>query len=64
MVKTVSDEIREKYKYVFIDEYQDTNLIQEEIIRKITRNDNLFMVGDVKQSIYKFQISLWVIFFG
>lgn len=55
--KTVSDEIREKYKYVFIDEYQDTNLIQEEIIRKITRNDNLFMVGDVKQSIYKFRAS-------
>ena len=50
-------EIQDKYKYVFIDEYQDTNLIQEEIIRKITRKDNLFMVGDVKQSIYKFRAS-------
>lgn len=54
---SVMEEVRDKYKYVFIDEYQDTNLIQEEIIRRITRKDNLFMVGDVKQSIYKFRAS-------
>lgn len=48
--KTVSD----KYKYIFVDEYQDTNGVQEEIILKLSSN-NLFMVGDVKQSIYGFR---------
>lgn len=46
--------VRKKYKYVFVDEYQDTNGVQEEIISRIA-NDNLFMVGDVKQSIYGFR---------
>ena len=50
----VCAEIKGAYKYVFIDEYQDTNDIQEEIMAKITK-DNLFMVGDVKQSIYGFR---------
>lgn len=53
----VASEVRNKYKYVFVDEYQDTNLIQEELLKRITRPDNLFMVGDVKQSIYKFRAS-------
>ncbi|MBR2968229.1 MAG: UvrD-helicase domain-containing protein [Clostridia bacterium] len=52
------DEIRSavssRYEYVFADEYQDTNGVQEEILLKISR-DNLFMVGDVKQSIYAFR---------
>lgn len=47
-------EISSRYKYVFIDEYQDTNGVQNEIIKKIDRN-NAFMVGDVKQSIYGFR---------
>ena len=46
--------VKEKYKYIFVDEYQDTNGVQEEIISKIS-NDNVFMVGDVKQSIYGFR---------
>ena len=46
--------VKEKYKFVFVDEYQDTNGVQEEIICKIS-NDNVFMVGDVKQSIYGFR---------
>ena len=50
----VRNVIKEKYKYIFIDEYQDTNGVQEAIINKIA-NDNLFMVGDVKQSIYGFR---------
>ena len=50
----VCAEIKSAYKYVFIDEYQDTNDVQEEIMTKITL-DNLFMVGDVKQSIYGFR---------
>lgn len=45
---------REKYQEILIDEYQDSNLIQEFIMNKIS-NGNLFMVGDVKQSIYKFR---------
>ncbi len=48
---------REKFKYIFIDEYQDTNVIQEEIIGRIKRKDNLFMVGDIKQSIYRFRLA-------
>ncbi len=47
-------EIRNKYKYIFVDEYQDVNDVQEAIISKLD-NDNLFMVGDAKQSIYGFR---------
>ena len=59
VLQILSDEqiladIRARYKYVFVDEYQDVNGVQEEIITKIS-NDNLFMVGDVKQSIYGFR---------
>ena len=50
-----SDEIRAKYKYVFVDEYQDINPLQEEIIRLVSLGNNLFMVGDIKQSIYAFR---------
>lgn len=52
-----ADELREKFDYIFIDEYQDSNYLQEEIIRRIVRNNNLFMVGDVKQCIYKFRLA-------
>ena len=48
---------RDKYSYIFIDEYQDTSLLQEAIIGKIKRENNLFMVGDIKQSIYKFRLA-------
>ena len=51
----VSDEYRKKFNYIFIDEYQDSNYIQEAFIERIKRDNNLFMVGDVKQSIYKFR---------
>lgn len=47
-------EIKSKYQYIFVDEYQDTNGIQEAIITRIAA-DNLFMVGDLKQSIYGFR---------
>lgn len=50
----VREEVSSKYKYVFVDEYQDTNTVQEYIISRIS-NDNLFMVGDDKQSIYGFR---------
>ena len=48
-------EIRARYKLIFVDEYQDTNPVQEAIIRKLADGDNLFMVGDIKQSIYGFR---------
>lgn len=52
--ESVRNEILRKYKYVFVDEYQDINEAQEEIILRLSDN-NLFMVGDVKQSIYGFR---------
>ena len=53
----VAQTYREKFEYIFIDEYQDSNLIQEALIARIRRETNLFMVGDVKQSIYKFRLA-------
>ena len=47
--------VREKYKYIFVDEYQDTSDAQEAILTRVARGDNMFMVGDVKQSIYRFR---------
>lgn len=48
---------RSKFTHIFIDEYQDSNVIQEALIDQIKRENNLFMVGDVKQSIYKFRLA-------
>ena len=48
---------RQKFIHIFIDEYQDSNVIQEALIDLIKRPANLFMVGDVKQSIYKFRLA-------
>ncbi|MBO4779353.1 MAG: UvrD-helicase domain-containing protein, partial [Selenomonadaceae bacterium] len=47
---------RRKFKFVMVDEYQDTNGVQEAIIQKISGGENLFLVGDVKQSIYRFRL--------
>lgn len=50
---------RERFAEILVDEYQDSNLVQEIILRMISRADtekpNVFMVGDVKQSIYRFR---------
>jgi len=48
---------RKKFDCIFIDEYQDTNRVQEKIIDMVRREDNLFMVGDIKQSIYRFRLA-------
>ena len=53
--EAVQKEERARYDYVFVDEYQDTNFLQEKLIERITRGGNLFAVGDVKQSIYSFR---------
>ena len=54
-VDSVAKKYREKFVEIAIDEYQDSNLLQEYILTSISRGDNIFMVGDVKQSIYKFR---------
>ncbi|MBO4569929.1 MAG: UvrD-helicase domain-containing protein, partial [Clostridia bacterium] len=47
--------LQEKYQYVFVDEYQDINPVQEKIISLLCQTNNRFMVGDIKQSIYRFR---------
>ena len=51
----VAKKYREKFEEIAIDEYQDSNQVQEYILGTVSRGNNLFMVGDVKQSIYKFR---------
>ena len=51
----VQKECREKYEHIFVDEYQDCNPVQEKLIECISSGNNLFTVGDVKQSIYRFR---------
>ncbi len=53
----VGEILRDRFEYVFIDEYQDINRVQREILRHVSRPGNLFVVGDVKQSIYAFRQS-------
>ncbi len=48
-------EVGEKFKYIFIDEYQDTNAVQDAIFRAISEDSVRFTVGDIKQSIYRFR---------
>ena len=50
----IKNDIKESYKEILIDEYQDTNDLQEEFIKEI-QNNNVYMVGDIKQSIYRFR---------
>lgn len=51
----VCQKYKEKFEEIMIDEYQDSNLVQENILNSISKGNNIFMVGDVKQSIYKFR---------
>lgn len=51
----IAKKYQKKYEEIAIDEYQDSNLVQEYILNSISRENNIFMVGDVKQSIYKFR---------
>ena len=53
----VRREFCERYEEILMDEYQDSNRLQEEIFKSISRGDNMFMVGDMKQSIYRFRSS-------
>ena len=60
----LAESIARAYDYVYIDEFQDTNSLQDAIFRAVSREDNLFMVGDVKQSIYSFRNAEPSIFAG
>lgn len=51
----VAQSVRDQFEFVFVDEYQDTSDVQEAILGRVCRANNLFMVGDVKQSIYRFR---------
>jgi len=57
----VAKEYQKQYREIMIDEYQDSNLLQEVIFKSISRVEegeyNLFMVGDIKQSIYRFRLA-------
>ena len=51
--------VQEKYQEVMVDEYQDTNGVQEAILSLVRKQNkpNLFLVVDVKQSIYRFRLA-------
>ena len=54
----VAKELQEFYEEIYIDEYQDSNIVQETMLSVISRDDkNRFMVGDIKQSIYRFRLA-------
>ena len=52
--ESIADDYRRRFSYIFIDEYQDSNYLKEVLVSRIARRDNVFMVGDIKQSIYGF----------
>ncbi len=52
--ESILKDVKSRYEYIFVDEYQDVNDIQERLVNLISSN-NLFMVGDSKQSIYAFR---------
>ena len=53
----IAEEYRRHFEVIFIDEYQDSSILQETLIQRISRGNNVYMVGDVKQSIYKFRLA-------
>lgn len=57
----IADGLAQQFEEVLIDEYQDSNLVQEMLLRSVSKERfgiaNLFMVGDVKQSIYRFRLA-------
>ena len=58
----LAQQLSQSFAYVLVDEYQDTNETQDLIFQSVSRPDNLFMVGDVKQSIYRFRQAMPEIF--
>lgn len=67
---TAAETLSKYYEEILIDEYQDSNMLQEVILTAISRGrenpelNNIYMVGDVKQSIYKFRLACPELFIG
>ncbi len=61
VARTAAKELRRRFEEIMVDEYQDSNEVQEAILRSISREEegtpNVFMVGDMKQSIYRFRLA-------
>lgn len=53
----VKSEYRQQIKAIIVDEYQDSNRVQEAILEAVSSGNNIFLVGDVKQSIYGFRLA-------
>ncbi|MCZ2259014.1 helicase-exonuclease AddAB subunit AddA [Sporosarcina sp. G11-34] len=68
MPSDIALDYRNRFEEVLVDEYQDVNMLQETIVRLVKRggeeDGNLFMVGDVKQSIYRFRLAEPMLFLG
>ena len=63
MLKLIKNDLfNEDFEYVFIDEYQDTNSLQERIIKTVAKNSHFVAVGDAKQGIYGFRLASSKIF--
>ena len=61
----LGEQVAARYREILVDEYQDTNEIQNAIFRAVSKNgQNIFTVGDVKQSIYRFRLADPTIFLG
>ncbi len=56
-VTEIAESYRARFEEVMVDEYQDSNLVQEYLVAAVSRDNDHFMVGDVKQSIYKFRLA-------
>lgn len=54
-IEKVRKKINKKYKYIFVDEYQDINWIQFQILEYLNGNDTMFIIGDSRQCIYQFR---------
>ena len=53
----IAKELADSYDYICVDEYQDVNAVQEYVLTRLSNGKNLFMVGDIKQSIYQFRMT-------
>lgn len=54
-IKSVREKINKKFKYIFVDEYQDINWMQYQILEYLNTNNTMFVIGDSKQCIYQFR---------
>lgn len=50
-----TEKVTKKFNYILVDEFQDTNILQYEILKRLMNNNNLFVIGDPLQSIYSFR---------